>query len=72
MTPDEIRKLAAEIGRGDVMAPCKENKEFCLSVLQFLAALEGWTFGAGKSMPDYLQEQLGDIVADLTNEVIGK
>ena len=43
-----------------------------LELLMLLSALESWSFSAGKTLPDYLHDQLCRSVKALTADVLGE
>ena len=46
------------------------NKELALEIIKLLSALESWGFSTGSNIPDYLHENLHNIVEKLTDEVL--
>lgn len=46
------------------------DKEFTLDLIKLLSALESWSFSAGKPLPDYLLDNLIEVVDRLTKEVL--
>lgn len=46
------------------------TKEKTLELLKLLSALESWGFSNGKTMPDFLTDQLRAAIDDLTCEVL--
>jgi hypothetical protein len=46
------------------------TKPEALEMIKLLSALESWSFSAGKPLPDYLYEQLGNALDVLTHEVL--
>ena len=46
------------------------DKELALRILMLLSALESWGFSTDKPLPDYLHEELQQVVEKLTKEVL--
>ena len=41
-----------------------------LKIMRLLSALESWSFSAGKSLPDYLFDDLTAVIAKLEAEIL--
>ena len=48
------------------------NKKEMLDILMLLSALESWSFAERRTIPDYLQERLCDVVGMLTFKIINE
>ena len=47
------------------------TKEQCLRLLKLLSAMESWSFAKDKGViPDYLLEELSDLMEVLTKEIL--
>ena len=46
------------------------TKTELLRLLRLLSALESWAFAQGKTLPDYIHEQLGDSMAVVEHEIL--
>lgn len=47
-----------------------DNKSLALDIIKLLSALESWGFSESKRIPDYLHENLTNILDELTKEVL--
>lgn len=48
----------------------KEYAEFLLEQIKLLSALESWAFAVNQHLPDYLHEQLGNVIDRLEKELL--
>ena len=46
------------------------TKEQSLELIKLLSALESWAFSTGARLPDYLHDQLSEVIESLTKEVL--
>lgn len=46
------------------------DKQLALRLLLLFSALESWSFSTGKELPDYLAEELSDVIVKLSKEVL--
>lgn len=46
------------------------DKEFALRILMLLSALESWNFADNHRLPDYLIEELNEVIEKLRKEVL--
>ena len=62
---------------GDFCAKCNEpimedemSKEFYLELIKLLSRLESWAWSTKQPMPDWVEEQIDDVVKRLSDEVL--
>ena len=46
------------------------DKEFALRIMMLLSALESWSFADNHRLPDYLTEELNEVIEKLRKEVL--
>ena len=46
------------------------DKEFALRIMMLLSALESWSFADNHRLPDYLIEELNEVIETLRKEVL--
>lgn len=46
------------------------DKAFALKVVMLLSALESWSFSTGKPLPDYLYEDISNVIDVLRQQIL--
>ena len=46
------------------------DKEFALELIKLLSRLESWSWSTKQPMPDWVEEQIDDVVKRLSDEVL--
>ena len=47
------------------------SKQYLLRMMRLLSALESWGFSNGNRLPDYLHDELCEMVKRLETEILG-